>query len=499
MRFITAVLSVSFLLLLGRLSGFVREWLIARFGGASEDTDIAIVLITLPDLMVTVLIGGGFSAAIVPILQKLPPAEASRMFMQLSLLCGGIFLGVALVIMPLSQGIMHMLSPGVSEAALTASAPLFMLVALAIPLAGLSGTNQARLVSHELFWLSQSGTIVFNLTIIAAILSFGQTGFLSAIAFGVLAGALGRIFLQYLGIWKKWTPPVRHWLPMDSKLFKDLILATVFSAVIALLPVIGRAFASSQGSGGLSLFSYAFRLVELPIALVFAALSTVFLPHIAVAYKDGERERGAHEIMLILRFSLLLGIAMIIPVLFFARDFLLFIFSTTPLTPSQIDILQAALITGFVFMPFRGLMILTLPILAAAGKTRMLPLPAALAMVSMFLISPLTTRFYGVPGAMAGYGLAHFAACLVFFILLVPLIGLTRVKQIAKRFGSCYLMPVAACAALCWLGQRWTDGVLAAFLVSALAMVMFGGLLVVNDNDAGQLLRNVARRIGFNI
>ena len=39
MRFVASFLSVSLLLLIGRLSGFVREWLIARFGGAGSEVD----------------------------------------------------------------------------------------------------------------------------------------------------------------------------------------------------------------------------------------------------------------------------------------------------------------------------------------------------------------------------------------------------------------------------------------------------------------------------
>ena len=76
MKYFVSFLSVSSLLLLGRLSGFLREWLMAFIGGADQTTDIAIVLITLPDLMVTLLIGGGFTAAIVPVLKASKPRRS---------------------------------------------------------------------------------------------------------------------------------------------------------------------------------------------------------------------------------------------------------------------------------------------------------------------------------------------------------------------------------------------------------------------------------------
>lgn len=496
MKFVASFLSVSLLLLIGRLSGFVREWLIARFGGAGDSTDIAIVLISLPDLMVTLLIGGGFAAAIVPTFQKLPRPEASRMFLQIMTLCGAVFCLVALIVAVMPGVIIHLLSPGLPDAAVRAAIPLFLVATLAIPLTALSGVNQAKLVSREKFWLSQAGTFIFNSAIIAAILIAGQYAFLPAIATGIVAGALIRVLLQLIGIRRIWTPAAAGRVPVDPALFRSLALTTLFAASVALMPVIGRAFASSSATGGLSLFSYAFRISELPIALVFAALATVFLPRISTAYRQGTRDAAAQEIALVLRFSLLLGAAMTIPVIFFARDFIALIFSTTPLTGPQMETLQQTLIVSFLFMPFRGIIVLSLPILSATDNTRRLLPIAATGLGTIFLASWIATGALGVVGAMLGYGLAHLAAAALVLGVLHRKIGRAILPNVFSGLGRCYLLPMLAAAALCWMGARWTDGGLAALAVSAVAFGAFSALLIAGDGDARILFRRIAGRLG---
>lgn len=206
MRLFVSFLIVSLLLLAGRLSGFAREWLIALYGGASEVTDISILLVSLPDLMVTIVIGGGFSAAIVPALRKLPAADASRFFLQLVGICVGAFSLVALAIALFPAFLVHVLAPGLSESATRTALPLLQIVVLAIPLAALNGVNQAKLVSRERFWSSQAGTLVFNLAIIFAILSAGQRDFLDAVVVGIIIGALVRVSLQLHDIRRIWVP-----------------------------------------------------------------------------------------------------------------------------------------------------------------------------------------------------------------------------------------------------------------------------------------------------
>jgi len=60
----TIVLNVG--LLLGRLSGFVRESIVATTYGTSSQADIVVLMLTVPDLLVNILVGGAMGAVLIP-------------------------------------------------------------------------------------------------------------------------------------------------------------------------------------------------------------------------------------------------------------------------------------------------------------------------------------------------------------------------------------------------------------------------------------------------
>ena len=65
-RLIISGAVVSFGILLGRVTGFLREIGIASVFGISTEADITILMLTIPDVLVNLLVAGGLSAALIP-------------------------------------------------------------------------------------------------------------------------------------------------------------------------------------------------------------------------------------------------------------------------------------------------------------------------------------------------------------------------------------------------------------------------------------------------
>ena len=53
-------------LLLGRVSGFVRQSFIAMAYADSPEADVVVFMLTVPDLLVNILMGGAFGAVLIP-------------------------------------------------------------------------------------------------------------------------------------------------------------------------------------------------------------------------------------------------------------------------------------------------------------------------------------------------------------------------------------------------------------------------------------------------
>ena len=165
-----AGLLVAVLILAGRLTGFAREWLIAVKAGASEATDIAIVLLTFPDLMVSLLLGGGLAAALVPAFKRLGRGCENALFLQVARLVGIVFALVAAMLAILAPQVLGLLAPGLSPGLTDSHANHFRLITVALPLAALSGVTVALLNANGRFAVGASGTLIFNLTVIACLL-----------------------------------------------------------------------------------------------------------------------------------------------------------------------------------------------------------------------------------------------------------------------------------------------------------------------------------------
>lgn len=107
-------------LLLGRFSGFIRESFLAASFGVSAEADIAVMMLSIPDLLVNILVGGGLAAALVPEFTQFP-SQARRLWWQSMLIFTGFFMLIAALLHGLMQPLMALLAPGFSNEQLQAS------------------------------------------------------------------------------------------------------------------------------------------------------------------------------------------------------------------------------------------------------------------------------------------------------------------------------------------------------------------------------------------
>ena len=395
---------VAGLLLLGRLTGFGREWLLSARAGASGSSDLAIVLLTLPDLLVNLLLGGGLGATLVPVLQQLAPGQRQRLATQVALPIGVAFALLALVLGLGAPQLLALMAPGVAGAERTAGQGPLVVALVAVPLTALAGVTTALLNAGGRFGLGACGTALFNLLVIAAMAS--QLPLVWAVAWGVIAGALLRLLVQTLGAgWRlrnTWRAP---WL-VDRSLLRRFGGNFGFVTALVLLPPIARAWASSADAGALSLFNYASKLVELPLGVLMGALSTVLLPHLAINPSPAAVGRA-------LRLSSLAAVAISVPALVWASPLARIVYFRADFSAPQLQQLGQATAWAFAFLLPQTLVLLYGTVFAALGRTRPLVLTAAVMLAALLTAAPLAVRLGGLSGVMAAYGLVYVVGALL--------------------------------------------------------------------------------------
>lgn len=273
----SALISVS--LLLGRLSGFIREALLASHLGASASADAAILILTLPDFMVGLLLSGGISAALLPILKRHKGADRLYLTRRTGLIITLGFTGLALLFAIFSEAVIRIFIPLADFTALDGFSVGFNLSLVALPVAALIGVSASYLNTVGRFTIPGIGVLVFNGVICTyLLLPFADISDLIWFGAVVVFAAVLRLMFQLSFMLEtmralKGPPP-----PWPKRFIRKFVTGTLGFSVIVGAAIIFRSLHALNGAGQMAAFNYAQKLFELPAALLIAPVTIVLLP-----------------------------------------------------------------------------------------------------------------------------------------------------------------------------------------------------------------------------
>jgi putative peptidoglycan lipid II flippase len=491
-----AGLVVAVLILAGRLTGFAREWLIAVKAGASEATDIAIVLLTFPDLMVSLLLGGGLAAALVPAFKRLGRGGENALFLQVARLVGIVFALVAAMLAILAPQVLGLLAPGLSPGLTDSHANHFRLVTVALPLAALSGVTVALLNANGRFAVGASGTLIFNLTVIACLLLANASETVTAIAIGAVAGSLLRLLMQSSGLRRDWRLPSTRAGLIDGVLVRRFLASFGFITILVLLPPLARAVASFGDAGSLSLFNYAHKLVELPMGVVIGSISTVLLPRLAADFAQGGMATAQASLSAGLRAALLISVGIAIPAAVFADTLVQLAFFKASFTPEQLRALSQLAAIGFLSLPFQGLLNIYGSAFAASGHTRPLVASALFMLGAIAVAAPVAQAILGLPGVMLAYAGVYLLGALLLSWRAYVHFGANTLASALQNAPKTLIVPALFATIVALFGDQVGEGL---FARAAWAVAVFGIFMtsaVLLDARLREHLLGLAKRNG---
>ncbi|HWP26657.1 MAG TPA: murein biosynthesis integral membrane protein MurJ [Xanthobacteraceae bacterium] len=311
------ILTVSGFTLLSRVTGFLRDIVLAWVLGAGPVADAFFVALRLPNHFRAIFAEGAFNAAFVPTYAQLRTSGsaslemfASRIF-TLLLVVQLLLLAIALLCMP---WVITLLAPGFAResgqfalaVALTRiTFPYLLLITLVTLYSGILnaiGRFAAAAAAPILLNLS----IVFALFVAAAFPSPGH-----AAAWGVFAAGVLEALLVGGDAWRQGALPRLRWPRFDSDVktfLKRFAPATVGSAETQIALFADTIIASFLVAGSLSALYYADRLNQLPIGVIAVAVGTVLLPEMANRLAANDEQGARHAQNRAIEFTLLLSI-----------------------------------------------------------------------------------------------------------------------------------------------------------------------------------------------
>jgi putative peptidoglycan lipid II flippase len=312
------ILTVGGITLLSRVTGFLRDILLAAILGAGPVADAFFVALRLPNHFRAIFAEGAFNAAFVPAYARIRTADggaAVRLFTDrvftLLLTTQVVLLAVALAFTP---WVIDLLAPGFGgDPARFALAveftrvtfPYLLLVSLVTLYGGI-------LNALDRFAAAAAAPILLNLSMMMtlALAAFFPTAGHAA-AWGVLLAGILEFLLVGGDAFRQGVLPRPAWPQIDAevKLFlKRFGPATIGSAGSQIALFADTIIASFLATGALSALYYADRLNQLPIGVIGIAAGTVLLPEMARRVTAGDETGARHSQNRAIELTLLLSV-----------------------------------------------------------------------------------------------------------------------------------------------------------------------------------------------
>ncbi|MDF1480490.1 murein biosynthesis integral membrane protein MurJ [Extensimonas sp. H3M7-6] len=521
MSLFKAASTVSLLTLASRITGLVRDLLMASMFGANVLTDAFNVAFRIPNLFRRLFAEGAFSQAFVPVLaaaKEQRGVDATRVLISsvatvltwvLVLTCALGVLGAPVLVWALASGLHE--SPAGFDAAVAMTRWMFPYIGCMSLVALASGV----LNTWKHFALPAATPVLLNLCMIAAAwlgapqLAARGIEPIYAMAGGVMLGGVLQLGVQLpvllrMGLMPRiglrWAEIRAAWAhPGVRRILKLMAPALLGVGVAQVSLMINTQIASYLAPGSVTWLFYADRLMEFPTALLGVALGVVLTPQLAAARAAGNAQRYSAMLDWGLRLVVLLAVPCAVGLLTFATPLVATLFHHGALHDSDVGQIARALV-GY----GAGLLGLVAIKVLAPGyyASQDIRTPVRIAVVVLVITQLLNIALVPLL-AHAGLALSIGLGALVNALWL--LVGLLRRGSYRPQpgWGRFALQVVAASALLAvllvwaaqyfpWLALRSDSlrraGLLAAILCAA-AAVYFGTLWA-----AGLQLRQMLRR-----
>ena len=288
---------VSAMTLISRVSGLVRDVVMASVLGSSGVADAFFVAFKIPNFLRRIFGEGAFASAFVPVFSELTEQNThqAKQFVNAT---AGILAMVTFVLtvlgMVFAPFIISLYAPGYTDdpvqMAYTVDALRFMFPYLfCISLVAMSG---GILNTLNRFAIPAVTPVLLNLCLILAmwlLVPLVETAS-RALAIGVLVAGVVQLLFQLPSLYKEGYLPklsLNTSTPGVSKVF-SLMLPAVFSVSVAQINTfVNTVFLSGLMTGSVSWLYYSDRLMEFPVGVFGIALASVVLPSLSKENTSG--------------------------------------------------------------------------------------------------------------------------------------------------------------------------------------------------------------------
>lgn len=349
---------VSLMTLASRITGLVRELLIAAAFGASATTDAFNVAFRIPNLLRRLFAEGAFSQAFVPILAESRSRQGDEATHDLVNAVGTVLLGALAVVCVLgvlgAPVVVWVMASGLQESGgFDAAVVMTRWMFPYIGFMSLVALSAGILNTWGRFAVPAITPVLLNLSMIAAaaigapLLRRHGVEPVYALAMGVMLGGVLQLGVQVPALLRigmvprigvslsAWRRAWHH--PGVRRVLRQMAPAVLGVSVAQLSLLVNTQIASHLGAGAVSWLTYADRLMEFPTAMLGVALGVVLLPQLSRAQASGDVKQFSDLLDWGLRLVLLLALPSAVALLVFAKPLVAVLYHYGRFSPHDVQ------------------------------------------------------------------------------------------------------------------------------------------------------------------
>jgi putative peptidoglycan lipid II flippase len=411
-----------------RVTGLLREQVMAYFFGAGMATDAYVTAFRIPNLLRDLFAEGALSSSFVPVFkERLVNKTEAEAFDLANIVVTAmlVVLGVVTLLGVVgTPAIIYLTANGFTQdkAKFDLTVNLTRIMWVFLPLVSISALVMGMLNSFERFGLPALAPAMFNvgsvLTVVLCYSFFDMPIYTMAI--GVLIGGIGQIAVQLPTLWQ-----IGYRFKLKLKLFDEGLrkMMRMFTPMMIGLSagriniLLSTLLVSFLSEGSMSYLNYAFRLMHFPLGVFGVALGTVALPRATEIASRGDMEGLGKTYSEALNMSLMLMIPSAFALAVLGHQFVTLVYRWGAFSELHASNTALALLHYSYGIIGMGAVRVTAPVYYALGDAK-LPMRTSIASVvlNMLLYYPLIKLmdFAGVAAATSIASLFNFGLLLYY-------------------------------------------------------------------------------------
>lgn len=369
-----AAYMLGFFALLSAVLALVRDRLFAAMFGASGLLDVYFAAFRIPDILYVSLASMISVFALVPFLEsRKEEIEQKRIFGNVVLVFSLALIVFSLLVLPFVPWLLAVFFPALLYGSYGAELIAITQLLLVQPiLLGISTVLTSIVHMRGRYLLYALAPLLYNVSIIGALVwlypLFGMYG----VVYGVIAGALLHMLIQIPFVIRTGFLSALATRIVWRDIYDLVVLSlprTLALATSSMLLLILTAYAAHAGEGAVSIFILAFNLQAAPLAIIGASYSVAAFPTLARHFARGENDAFVLHILTAARHIIFWSLPFLVLFIVLRAHIVRVVLGTGSFDWTDTRLVAAAVALFMVSLVAQGLSLLFIRGYYAAGKT----------------------------------------------------------------------------------------------------------------------------------